>query len=289
MNDYVITTDSSADLPESYLKEHGIGCAYLSYTMDGKNYTHEEFLPVKEFYDRIRAGSMPTTAQVNPGDIRELMEPYLREGKDILHIAFSSGLSGSYNSSRIAAQELREEYPERTIRVVDSLAASLGQGLLVHLCLQKKEKGEDLENVASYAEEIKNHVVHVFTVDDLEHLYRGGRVSKTAMVLGGMLNIKPMLHVDENGKLVAVGKVRGRKKSLLELVSMMDRQIGSYAKSCSTVFISHGDCEEDAMFVLDKVKEKYKIQDFIVSEVGSVIGAHSGPGTLALFFLGDKK
>jgi DegV family protein with EDD domain len=289
MNDYVITTDSSADLPESYLKEHGIGCAYLSYTMDGKNYTHEEFLPVKEFYDRIRAGSMPTTAQVNPGDIRELMEPYLREGKDILHIAFSSGLSGSYNSSRIAAQELREEYPERTIRVVDSLAASLGQGLLVHLCLQKKEKGEDLETVASYAEEIKNHVVHVFTVDDLEHLYRGGRVSKTAMVLGGMLNIKPMLHVDENGKLVAVGKVRGRKKSLLELVSMMDRQIGSYAKSCSTVFISHGDCEEDAMFVLDKVKEKYKIQDFIVSEVGSVIGAHSGPGTLALFFLGDKK
>jgi DegV family protein with EDD domain len=287
--EYVITTDSSCDLPESYLEEHGISCAYLSYQLDGRHYTHENFLPVQEFYGRIRAGSMPTTAQVNPDDIRSIMEPHLKEGKDILHIAFSSGLSGSYNSSRIAAEELMEEYPDCRIQVVDSLAASMGQGLLVYMCQQKKEAGEEMEDVADWAEKNKNHIVHVFTVDDLEHLYRGGRVSKTAMILGGMLNIKPLLHVDEEGRLVATGKVRGRKKALAELVTMMDRQIGSYAQDCDTIFISHGDCEEDAQYVVDKIKEKYPIRTVMMNYVGSVIGAHSGPGTVALFFMGDKK
>lgn len=289
MRDYIITTDNNSDLPEEFYKEHGVGCTYLSYTMDGINYTHDNFLPVHEFYDRMRNGSLPTTAQVNPESARKLIEPYLQEGRDVLHIAFSSGLSGSYNSTRIAVEELKDEYPERKIIVIDSLAASLGQGMLVYLAQMKKEAGDDMETVAQWAEENKNHIVHLFTVDDLDHLYRGGRVSKTTAVLGGMLNIKPVMHVDNAGKLIPIGKVRGRKKALLELVRLMDEKIGSYKDSCDTIFISHGDCLEEAQFVADKVKEKYKIKTVVINHVCATIGAHSGPGTVALFFVGDQK
>lgn len=289
MREYVITTDNNADLPKSYYQEHGIGCGYLSYTMDGTHYTRENFMPEADFYAKMRAGSMPSTAQVNPTEARQIFEPYLKEGKDVLHIAFSSGLSGTYNSCRIAAEELQEEYPDRNITVVDSLAASLGQGLLVYLAQKKKEEGADMETVVRWVEEHKNHIVHLFTVDDLNHLYRGGRVSKTTAVLGGMLNIKPVLHVDEEGKLIPIGKVRGRKKSILELASLMDQKIGSYKDSCDTIFISHGDCLEDAEFLAEKIKSKYPVSTVIVNYVGAVIGAHSGPGTLALFFVGDKK
>ena len=289
MNEYVITTDNNADLPESYYKEHGVGCAYLSYSMDGQHYSHENFLPVEEFYAKMRAGSLPTTAQVNPSEVKELFEPYLKEGKDILHIAFSSGLSGTYNSCRIAAEDLTEDYPERRIIVVDSLAASLGQGLLVYLAQKMKEEGADFETTAKWTEEHKKNIAHLFTVDDLNHLYRGGRVSKTTAVLGGMLNIKPVLHVDDEGKLIPVGKVRGRKKSILELVSLMDQKIGSYKDTCDTIFISHGDCKEDAEFLSAKIKEKYQIKTEIINHVGATIGAHSGPGTLALFFVSDVR
>lgn len=289
MSEYVITTDNNSDLPESYYTEHGVGCMYLSYAMDGKNYTHGNFLPEHEFYEAMRNGSMPTTAQVNPENAKALLEPYVKAGKDILHIAFSSGLSGTYNSSRIAAQELMEEYPDRKIIVVDSLAASLGQGLLVYLAQQKKEQGEDLETVAKWAEENKLHIIHLFTVNDLNHLYRGGRVSKTTAVVGSVLNIKPVLHVDNDGKLVAIGKVRGRKKSLLELVKLMDEKIGNYHDSCDTIFISHGDCEEEARYVEEKVKEKYQIKTVVINQVGATIGAHSGPGTMALFFVGEER
>lgn len=289
MREYVITTDNNSDLPEEYLKEHGIGCMYLSYAMDGKNYKHGSFLPVHEFYDTMRNGSMPTTSQVNPQDARAVFEPFLKEGKDILHIAFSSGLSGTYNSSRIAAEELMEEYPDRKIIVVDSLAASLGQGLLVYLAVEKKEQGEDLETVAKWTEENKLHMVHLFTVDDLNHLYRGGRVSKTTAVVGSLLNIKPVLHVDNEGKLVAIGKVRGRKKALQELVKLMEEKLGSYYDKCHTIFISHGDCESDAQYLAEKVKEKYQINTIIMNQVCATIGAHSGPGTMALFFVGDER
>ncbi len=289
MNEYVITTDNNSDLPEKYFAEHGVGCMYLSYTMDGKNYTHGNFLPEHEFYEAMRKGSMPTTAQVNPDDAKALLEPYLKDGKDILHIAFSSGLSGTYNSSRIAAEELMEEYPERKIIVIDSLSASLGQGLLVYLAQQKKEQGDDMETVAKWAEENKLHMIHLFTVNDLNHLYRGGRVSRTTAVVGSMLNIKPILHVDNDGKLTAIGKVRGRKKSLQELVKLMDEKIGSYHDSCDTIFISHGDCEDEADYVAEKIKEKYQIKTVIINQVGATIGAHSGPGTMALFFVGDER
>lgn len=289
MSEYVITTDNNSDLPEKYFKDHGVGCMYLSYSMDGKNYTHGNFLPEHEFYEAMRNGSMPTTAQVNPENAKALLEPYLKEGKDILHIAFSSGLSGTYNSSRIAAEELMEEYPDRRIIVVDSLSASLGQGLLVWLAQQKKELGQTLEDVADWVEKNKLKMVHLFTVDDLNHLYRGGRVSRTTAIVGSMLNIKPVLHVDNEGKLTAIGKVRGRKKALQELVKLMDEKIGSFGADCDTIFISHGDCEQDAQYVAAKVKEKYNIKNIIINQVGATIGAHSGPGTMALFFVGDVR
>ena len=289
MSEYVITTDNNSDLPESYYAEHNVGCTYLSYSMDGQNYSHENFLPVEEFYDKMRKVSIPITAQVNPEAAKALMEPYLKEGKDILHIAFSSGLSGSYNSARIAGEELMEKYPDRKIIVLDSLAASLGQGMIVYLAQQQKEEGKSIDEVAQWVKDHRLNVVHAFTVDDLNHLYRGGRVSKTTAVVGGVLNIKPVLHVDNEGKLIPVGKVRGRKKSLLALVDMMDQKLGSYKDSCDTIFVSHGDCIEDAQFVIDKIKEKYPIKTVLVNYVGATIGAHSGPGTVALFFLGDER
>lgn len=289
MREYVITTDNNSDLPDSFYQDHGVGCVYLSYTMDGHQYTHEDFLPVEEFYKRMRDGSMPTTAQVNPQDVRELLKPYLEKGLDVLHIAFSSGLSGSYNSSRIAAEELQEEYPGRKIEVVDSLAASLGQGLLVYEAVMKKAQGMDMDELTEWLKEHKQNFVHVFTVDDLNHLWRGGRVSRTTAIVGGMLNIKPILHVDNEGKLVAVGKMRGRRKALLALVDAMEQQIGSYRDSCHTIFISHGDCLEDARFVESKVREKYQIDTCMINFVGATIGAHSGPGTVALFFMGDTR
>ena len=286
MDGYVITTDNNSDLPEEFYQKYQVGCTYLSYSIDGQTYTKEDFLPTAEFYARMRAGAMPTTAQVNPEAARALMEPYLIEGKDILHIAFSSGLSGSYASCCVAAEDLSEKYPQRKILVVDSLCASLGQGLLVYHAVKLKEAGKSMEEVVQWLESHRKNLVHLFTVDDLGHLHRGGRVSKATAIVGGMLNIKPVLHVDDEGKLVAIGKVRGRKKSL---VDGMQERIGPYASSCDTIFISHGDCEADARYVEKKVKDIYPIQTVIINYVGATIGAHSGPGTVALFFLGDVR
>ncbi len=289
MDGYVITTDNNSDLPEEFYQKYQVGCTYLSYSIDGQTYTKEDFLPTAEFYARMRAGAMPTTAQVNPEAARALMEPYLIEGKDILHIAFSSGLSGSYASCCVTAEDLSEKYPQRKILVVDSLCASLGQGLLVYHAVKLKEAGKSMEEVVQWLESHRKNLVHLFTVDDLDHLHRGGRVSKATAIVGGMLNIKPVLHVDDEGKLVAIGKVRGRKKSLQALVDGMQERIGPYASSCDTIFISHGDCEADARYVEKKVKDIYPIQTVIINYVGATIGAHSGPGTVALFFLGDVR
>lgn len=289
MRPYVIMTDNCADLPESYYKEHGISVNYLNYTLNGKTYEPDEFLPEKEYYKLLREGSLPTTSQATPAQVKDHMESLLKEGKDILCLAFSSGLSGTYGSCVAAADELKTEYPEQKIIVIDTLCASLGQGLLVHYAVQHKEAGEDIATVAYWVETHKLNLVHLFTVDDLFHLHRGGRVSKTTAVVGSMLNIKPVLHVDNEGHLINIGKARGRKKSLLELVRLMEEQIGSYKESIDTIFISHGDCIEDAEFVRDKVKEKFPIKTCLINYVGSVIGTHSGPGTLALFFLGDVR
>lgn len=289
MTDYVIVTDNTADLPYSYYKEHGMEYTYLTYTMDGQSYGKNQELEFSDFYARMRNGSMPTTSQVNAEEAKEVFCPILEQGKDILYLAFSSGLSGTYNSVRLAAEELQEEYPERKIVVIDTLSASLGEGLLVDKAVELKEQGLSLEENAAWLEEHKLNLCHVFTVDDLFHLHRGGRVSKVAAVVGTMINLKPVLHVDNEGHLIPLKNVHGRKKSLSGLVSLMEEQIGEWKDKNTKIFISHGDCREDAEYVAKLVKEKFGYETFLINYVGATIGAHSGPGTIALFFWGDHR
>lgn len=289
MNTYVIMTDNMADLPESYIREHELEVLSLSYILDGETYDRNHPLEVGEFYSRMRGGSMPTTSQVNPEQAKEAFTSCLEQGKDVLYIAFSSGLSGTYNSGKIAAEEIEEEgrFPDRKLVVLDSLSASLGEGLLVHKAVQLKEAGKSLEEVASWVEEHKLNLCHNFTVDDLFHLHRGGRVSRATAILGTMINIKPILHVDNEGCLIAIGKVRGRKKSLSALVDRMGEQIKGFENP--EVFISHGDCLEDAEYVQKLVRERFGVENFLINHVGPTIGAHSGPGTMALFFMGNPR
>ncbi len=289
MNNYIITTDTTTDLPEDYIKKHDLGIMSLTYTLEGTTYSKDNPLDVRLFYEKMRNGSMPTTSQVNPENAKNIFLPYLKDGYDILHIAFSSGLSGSYNSTRIAAEELSEEFPDRKITIIDSLAASLGEGLLVHKAVMLKEQGADLDAVADWVEQNKLHIVHNFTVDDLFHLHRGGRVSKATAILGTMINVKPILHVDDEGHLIALSKVRGRKKSLQALVDSMEKQMGAYRSQNDIVFISHGDSLADAQYVADLVKQRFGIESFLINYVGPTIGAHSGPGTIALFYMGDYR
>ena len=290
MKKFVITTDTAADLPADYIEKNGIGLLSLTYTIDGATYNWYNPLPVKEFYDKMRAGSLPTTSQVNPEEAAEIFEKIIKEQDvDILHIAFSSGLSGSFNSARIAAMELEEKYPDNKIIVIDTLAASMGEGLLVHKALTMKNAGKSLEETAAWVEENKLHAVHNFTVDDLFHLYRGGRVYKTAAFLGSMINLKPILHVDDEGHLIALSKVRGRKKSLLSLVDSMEKQMGSWKDKNDIVFISHGDCEEDALFVAEQIKARFGIESFLINHVGQTIGAHTGAGVVCLVYMGDYR
>lgn len=289
MNTYVIMTDINADLPEEYIREHGLEVLSLSYMIDGETYDRNHPLEVGEFYNRMRSGSMPTTSQVNPNQAKKAFTACLEQGKDVLYIAFSSALSGTYNSGRIAAEEIKEEglFPDRKLVILDSLSASLGQGLLVHKAVQLKEAGKSLEETASWVEENKLNLCHIFTVDDLFHLHRGGRVSKATAVLGTMINIKPILHVDEEGRLTPIGKVRGRKKSLSALADRMGEQIKGFENP--EVFISHGDCLEDAEYVEKLVRERFGVENFVINHVGPTIGAHSGPGTMALFFMGNQR
>ena len=289
MNDFVITTENTSDLPKDYYSQNGITYMYLPCTIDGVVYNKENEMPSGEFYEKMRGGSMPTTSQINPNDAKTEFSRILDEGKGILHIAFSSGLSGSYNSARIAAEEIREERPEARIAVVDTLAASMGEGMLVYKAVQMQKAGKSLEETAEWLEANKLHLCHMFTVDDLNHLYRGGRVSKAAAVLGTMINIKPVLHVDNEGHLIPLGKVRGMKKSLVTLVSMMEERVGSYRDKNDIIMISHGDCLEDAEYVAKLVKEKFGYDNIMINPVGATIGAHSGPGTVALFFLGEYR
>ena len=290
MNHFIITTDTTSDLPAAYVEQHQIGMLSLTYTINDTTYSWEHPLPVKEFYDCMRQGSLPTTSQANPEEAAAVFEKIIKEqNADILHIAFSSGLSGSYNSARLAAGELSEKYPDRKIIVIDSLCASLGEGLLVHKAVTLKEQGHTLEETADWIEANKLHLVHNFTVNDLFHLYRGGRVSKTAAFLGTMISLKPLLHVDDEGHLIPLSKVRGRKKSLIALVDAMEKQIGSWRDKNDIIFISHGDCEEDAQFLAKLVQERLHPKQIVIQVIGPVIGAHSGPGTLALFFLATER
>ncbi len=289
MGDYVIMTDSSCDLPEEYIEEKKLDVLNLFYNLDGVVYGGDKKLPIGEFYDKMRNGSMPTTMAVNPEDVAAAMKKHLDAGLDILFIGFSSGLSGSCQNEMLAAGEMEEAYPDRKIVVVDSLCASMGQGLFVHYALKRKAEGMSLEENARWLEDHKLNLCHQFTVDDLNHLHRGGRVSKTAAVLGTLINVKPVLHVDNEGKLIPLKNVRGRKKSLQALVENMAQTIHGFEDENKEIFISHGDCIEDAEYVAKLVEERFGPKTFYFSYVGAVIGAHSGPGTVALFYLGSER
>ena len=284
---YIITTDTASDLPESYLSENNVPFAPLYYTIDDVMYGDEKKLETKEFFEAMRQGKMPTTMAANPEKLAECFRTVLANGNDILHIAFSSGLSGSYQSACIAKDDLSEEFPDRKIIVIDTLAASLGEGLLVHLALKKQKEGLSLEENAKYIEETKNHLTHVFTVNDLFHLHRGGRVSKATAIIGTMISVKPVLRVDEEGHLVPLMNVRGRKKSLNTLCEQFIEKTKDNLPD--EFFISHGDCVEDAEYVRDLITEKTGVKDCLISPLTPTIGAHAGPGTVALFFVGNEK
>ena len=288
---FKIVTDSTADLPETYLSQNDIGCMKMCYTVEENTYggnTGKE-LDYKEFYAMMRQGKMPTTSQINPEEFREYFTKYLGESKEILYLAFSSGLSGTCNNARIAAQELMEENPDVKITVIDSLCASMGEGLFVHKAVCLRKEGKSLDETADWLTEHVQNFVHVFTVDDLNHLYRGGRVSKATAVIGTIAAIKPILNVDEEGHLIPISKTRGRRKSLLCLVDYMEKKMGQYRDQNDIVFISHGDALEDAEFVKEQIISRFGIQDFLISPIGPTVGAHSGPGTIALFFLGESR
>ena len=292
MSDYVLLTDSSADLTAGLVEELGVEVLPLSFHMGEKTYRNwpdDREIDPHDFYDRLRGGEMATTSAVNVSDYTEAVEPLLQAGKDVLVVAFSSGLSATCNSARIAAQELSEQYPDRKIYVVDSLCASLGQGLLVWYAARMKAEGKSMEEVRDWLEENKLHLCHWFTVDDLHFLKRGGRISPATAVVGTMLSIKPVMHVDDEGRLIKVGTARGRNASLKALVDHMEET--AIDPSAQTVFISHGDCLEDVNKVVEDVKRRFGIpaERFVINNVGPVIGAHSGPGTVALFFLGSKR
>ena len=290
MEQYRIITDSSCDLTQEMADALNFAIAPLSVNFQGqecRNYLDGRELDVKKFYSGLRAGEKTSTTAANPVLWRSVAEPILQAGEDVLILAFSSGLSTTYNAARIAAEELMEEYPGRKVEVVDTLCASLGQGMICWYVEQKRKSGATLEEARAYAEEIKPQMAHWFTVDDLFFLKRGGRVSGSTAVLGTMLQIKPILHVDDNGKLISVSKARGRKASIQALAD----KVGSDAinPETQTMFISHGDCLEDAEYLAGILKKKYHVPQIHINYVGPVIGSHSGPGTLALFFLGKNR
>lgn len=288
MNPYVIYTDSGCDISSERLVEWGVPSSDLTFRFEGEDreYSNSD-MNVKTFYDRMRAGGVAKTAAVNSQTFLTAFEKILKEGKDVLYLGFSSGLSTTFNSARLASEVLKESYPDRKILVVDTLAASAGQGLLVYLALQKKNSGAAIEETAAYIEELKWKLCHWFTVDDLVYLKRGGRISPAAALIGNMLAIKPVLHVDNEGHLVNVSKVRGRKASL----SAIADRYGQLAEDPvgGTVFISHADCLSDAQYVADLLQERYGAKVQLFESVGTVIGAHSGPGTFALFFVGKER
>lgn len=288
---FKLVTDNTADLPLEYLKMHNVDYMFLSYILEGEAYTKGKELNWKEFYAQMRNGKMPTTSQVNPEEAKVFFEECIKENREILYLAFSSGLSGTYNSGRIAAEEVMEEHPDVKIVVVDSLCASLGEGLFVHKAVQLRDQGKSLEEAAEWLEEHKQNFVHAFTVDDLFHLFRGGRVSRATAIVGTLASIKPRLHVDSEGHLIVIGKVRGRKKSLNSLVDYMEEKMGSWMQENKDdyVFISHGDALEDAEYVRDQIRERFGMEHFLINHIGPTIGAHSGPGTIALFFMGESR
>lgn len=290
MNPFVFATDSCADLPLKLVTEIGLEIIPLTVDIEGSSYRHypdERELKTKDFYQMLRDKKVAKTSLINVQSFLDFFEPFLKEGKDILYIAFSSALSGTYQSSVLAKEELLKMYPDRKIFTIDSRSASMGQGLLVYHAWEQIKKKKSIDEVASWVENHKLKHIHIFTVDDLGTLRRGGRLSDVSAILGTILRIKPILHVTDEGKLVPIRKARGRSFSLEQMVELMDGNIENPTKQ--TVFISHGDCLDEAELVGKMILERFRVKNIIYNEIGPIIGAHSGPGTIAIFFTGQKR
>jgi DegV family protein with EDD domain len=289
MKDFVITADSNSDLLESYIKEKQIGIIPHYYDLEGVTYGDEVNLTPKEFYDKMRTGLMPTTMASNPEVIRKTFQDYVNQGYDILHISFSSALSGGCSNVATGALEICDENPGAKIIVLDTLNASMGEGLFVMKAVQMKEEGKTMDEIASWLEEHKQEFCVRFTVDDLNHLHRGGRISKTTAIIGSMINIKPILYLNPEGQLVALSTARGRKKSLATICNDMIDSMGKYREVNDTVCIAHGDSYEDARYLEELIHEKLPHKKIIINYVSPSIGAHSGPGAIGLCFMGERR
>lgn len=289
MKKFVIFTDSASDLPKSLVKDLDVEYLGLVCNIDNIEYTDniDSKLTPEIFYNKLREGSMPSTSQVNSFRFVEAFEEYIKKGISILYLSFSSALSGTYNSSLMAREELLEKYPHTEIKIIDTKAACLGQGLIVYHAAKMKKSGKSLDEIYSWVEENKNNLCHYFTVDSLDHLKRGGRISSTAAAIGSLLNIKPMLYVNELGELQNFAKAKGRKKSLKMLFQQLENRIINPEEQ--TIFIAHSDCLDDANTLAKMIREKYNVKDILIDYIGIVVGSHTGIGTLALFFLGDRK
>ena len=293
MSDFILSCCSTADMPKSFFEERNVAYVCFHFNMDGKDYPDDlgESMPFPEFYKRIEEGAQPTTSQVNVDEFTNFFEPFLKEGKDILHVSLSSGLSGSFNSASIAARDLMEKYPERTIKVVDSLGASSGFGVLMTYLADLRDEGKSLTEVYDWAEKNKLRVHHWFFSTDLTSYKRGGRISATSAMVGTLLGICPLLNMDNEGHLIPRKKIRTKKKVIEELVNMMKEHVEDGPDYKGYCYISNSACEEDAEKVRDLVEAycpnlKGKV---LINSIGTVIGSHTGPGTVALFFLGDER
>ncbi len=287
---YVIVTDSAANLPEELYEQFGITVLSLSFHVDGKEYKSYEkgkITDLKQFYSMMRNKEMITTSLIGPDEFTQAFSKILDAGKDVLYIGFDSALSGTYQSATIAAKDLEERYPDRRIVTIDSLCASAGQGLLVYYAAKMKEEGKTLDEVRGWAEAHRLNACHWFTVDDLFFLKRGGRVSAATAVVGSLLQVKPVMHVSDAGKLEVVSKARGRKQAMQALVKEMEKTVKDPQKQL--IIVTHGDCEDDANYIANMIREKFTTKEVLVHYLDPVIGAHSGPGTLAIFFMGDAR
>lgn len=283
----IIFTDSCCDLPIKFVKENNIEVMELRVNLKGEDIPDDlgESINYKDFYKLIRSGEMPTTSQVNIGEFQEKFEKYVNEGYSIIYIGFSSALSGCINSARLAAENIKLDNENADIRIIDSKSASMGLGLLVFYAAKMLKEGKSKDEIVNWIEENKLRVNHWFTVDDLNHLKRGGRISSSVAIVGTMLSIKPIMHVDNEGRLIPVSKVKGRKKSIKVLQEKIAEKIVNPEEQ--TIFISHGDCLEEAEHLKELITSAIKVKDVIINNIGPVVGSHSGPGTIALFFTGD--
>ncbi len=293
MSDYIITCCSTADIPYEYLKKRNIPFVCFHYNINGKEYPDDlgQTMSFEEFYSKIRAGAMPTTSQVNVGQFIDFFEPFLKEGKDILHISLSTGLSGAYNSACIAREELLQKYPDRKILIIDSLGASSGYGLLTVSAADMRDNGASIEEVHAWVEENKLNIHHWFFSTDLTHYKRGGRISSTSATVGTLLNICPLLNMSYDGKLIPRTKIRGKKRVITEILHMMELHAQDGIEYSGKCFISNSACYDDASKVASLITEKFPNlrEPVMINSVGTVIGSHTGPGTVALFFFGDKR